>query len=63
MDAKIKILKDGNRITYVLARENESIPLVVVENGAIKIEMTRISSRELAYRLATVLEFAAAELD
>ena len=60
--AKLKILKDGNRTTYILVRENESIPLITVENGEIKIEIERISSRELAYRLASALEFAAAQM-
>ena len=59
---KLKILKDGSRTTYILVRENESIPLITVENGEIKIEIERISSRELTYHLASALEFAAAQM-
>jgi len=39
----LKILKDGNRITYILARENENIPLLTVENGVIRVEKRLIS--------------------
>jgi len=34
---QLKILKDGNRTTYILTRDGESIPLVSVEKD-IKVE-------------------------
>jgi len=54
----LKILKDGNHITYIYTTEKENIPLVSVENGEIKILINRISSEELAYRLAASIIFA-----
>jgi len=55
---EIKILKDGNRTTYILARENENIPLLTVENGEIRIEKERVSSPQVALMLASVLKHA-----
>jgi len=54
----LKILKDGNRITYILARDNENIPLVSVENGVIKVEKKRISDLEIYYSLIAALKVA-----
>ena len=58
MKEKLKILKDGNRITYILTRENENIPLVEVENGIIKVEKKRISDLEIFYSLIAALKVA-----
>jgi len=55
---KIKILRDRNRITYILTRENENIPLLTVENGEIKIEKERFSSPQVTLTLASVLKHA-----
>ncbi len=54
----VKILKDGNRTTYILARDGESIPLVSVGDGEIKVEKTRIGSEEIAYALIAALRHA-----
>jgi len=54
----IKILKEGNRITYILVREKENIPLVSVENGVIKVEKKRISDLEIFYSLIAALKVA-----
>ena len=54
----VKILKDGNRITYILARDGESIPLVSVEDGEIKVLKERITSPEIALLLASALKHA-----
>jgi len=56
--AKLKILKDGNRTTYILARDGESIPLVSVEGGEIKVLKERITSPEIALLLASALRHA-----
>ena len=57
--AKLKILKDGNRTTYILARDGESIPLVSVEGGGeIKVLKERITSPEIALLLASALRHA-----
>ena len=59
MDAgKIKIVKDGNRITYIYTTEKENIPLITLENGNIIVEKQRISSPEIALLLASVLKHA-----
>ena len=55
---RLKILKEGNRITYILTRENENIPLVEVENGVIKVEKKRISDLEIYYSLIAALKVA-----
>jgi len=55
---KVRIVKDGNRITYILARENENIPLVSVENGVIRVEKKRISDLEIFYSLIAALKVA-----
>jgi len=55
---KLKILRDGNRITYIYTTEKENIPLVEVENGEIKIEKERFSSPQVALMLASVLKHA-----
>ncbi len=54
---QLKILRDGNRTTYILARDGESIPLVSVEKD-IKVEKTRIGSEEIAYALIAALRHA-----
>jgi len=56
---KIKILKDGNRITYIYTTEKENIPLITLENSSIIVEKQRISSPEIALLLAFVLKHAA----
>ena len=56
---KIKILKDGNRITYIYTTEKENIPLITLENSSIIVEKQRISSPEIALLLASVLKHAA----
>jgi len=55
---RLKILRDGNRTTYILIRDGESIPLVSVEKD-IKVEKTRIRSEEIAYALIAALRHAA----
>ena len=55
---KIKILKDGNRTTYIYTTEKENIPLITLENGSIIVEKQRISSPEIALLLASVLKHA-----
>ena len=55
---EIKILKEGDSITYILTRENENIPLVEVENGVIKVEKKRISDLEIYYSLIAALKVA-----
>ena len=55
---KIKILKDGNRITYIYTTEKENIPLITLENSSIIVEKQRISSPEIALLLASVLKHA-----
>lgn len=55
---EIKILKDGNRITYILVREKENIPLVEVENGEIRVVQKRISDLEIFYSLIAALKVA-----
>ena len=55
---EIKILKDGNRITYIYTTEKENIPLITLENGNIIVEKQRISSPEIALLLASVLKHA-----
>ena len=55
---RLKILKDGNRITYIYTTEKENIPLITLENGNIIVEKQRISSSEIALLLASVLKHA-----
>ena len=55
---QLKILRDGNRITYILARDGESIPLVSVGDGEIKVLKGRITSPEIALLLASALKHA-----
>ena len=55
---KVRIVKDGNRITYILARGNENIPLLTVENGVIRVEKKRISDLEIFYSLVAALKVA-----
>ena len=55
---EIKILKEGNRITYIYTTEKENIPLITLENGNIIVEKQRISSPEIALLLASVLKHA-----
>jgi len=54
----LKILKDGNRITYILVREKENIPLVSVENGEIRVVQNRIPDLEIFYSLIAALKVA-----
>ena len=54
----LKILKDGNRISYIYATEKENIPLITLENDSIIIEKRRISSPEVALLLASALRHA-----
>jgi len=54
---QLKILRDGNRTTYILTRDGENIPLVSVEKD-IKVEKTRIGSEEIAYALIAALRHA-----
>ena len=55
---RVKIIKEGNRITYILARENENIPLLTVENGGIRIEKVRLVDYEVALTLIAALRHA-----
>ena len=55
---QLKILKEGDRITYILTRENENIPLVEVENGEIRVVQKRISDLEIYYSLIAALKVA-----
>jgi len=54
----VKILKDEKRTTYIFARDGESIPLVSVEGGEIKVLKERITSPEIALSLASALKHA-----
>ena len=58
MDAKIKILKDGNRITYIYASEREHTPLMTLVDGKIIVEKQCIYSAEVALSLASALKHA-----
>jgi len=55
---RLKILRDGNCITYILTRDGESIPLVSVGDGEIKVLKERITSPEIALSLASALKHA-----
>jgi len=55
---RLKILKEGDRITYILVREKENIPLVEVENGEIRVVQKRISDLEIFYSLIAALKVA-----
>ncbi|RLG02392.1 MAG: hypothetical protein DRN54_04630 [Thaumarchaeota archaeon] len=55
---RLKIIKEGNRITYILARENENIPLLTVENGEIRIEKVRLVDYEVSLTLIAALRHA-----
>jgi len=55
---KLKILRDGNRTTYIYTTEKENIPLITLENGNIIVEKQRISSPEITLLLASVLKHA-----
>jgi len=55
--SEVKILKEGNCITYILAREKENIPLVSVENGVIRLK-ARIENSEVAFALIAALRHA-----
>ena len=61
MPAALKILKDGNRITYILAREKENIPLVSVEDGVIRLK-ARIENSEVAFALIAALRHAVRQM-
>ena len=56
--SEVKILNEGNCITYILAREKENIPLVEVENGEIRVVKKRISDLEIFYSLIAALKVA-----
>jgi len=55
---KLKILKDGNRITYIYASEKENILLITLADGKIIIEKQCIYSAEVALSLASALKHA-----
>jgi len=55
---EIKILKEGNRITYIYTSERENIPLLTVENGEIRIEKVRLVDCEVAFALIAALRHA-----
>ena len=55
---QLKIIKEGNRITYIYTTEKENIPLITLENSSIIVEKQRISSPEIALLLASVLKHA-----
>jgi len=55
---EIKILKEGNRITYIYTTEKENIPLITLASDRIIVEKQRISSPEIALLLASVLKHA-----
>ena len=57
----LKIVKDGNRITYIYTTEKENIPLVSVENFEIRIEkqrIDRIENCDVAFALIAALRHA-----
>ena len=56
--AKLKIHRDKKRITYIFTRDSESIPLISIENGEIKVLKERITSPEIALSLASALKHA-----
>lgn len=60
---KLKILKEGKRITYILVRKKESSlltvePIITVENGEIRVEKKRITDLEEFYSLIAALKVA-----
>ena len=55
---KLKIHRDEKRITYIFTRDSESIPLISIENGEIKVLKERITSPEIALSLASALKHA-----
>jgi len=55
---QLKIIKEGNRITYIYTTEKENIPLITLENSSIIVEKQHISSPEIALLLASVLKHA-----
>jgi len=54
----LKILKDGNCITYILVRDNENIPLLTVEDGKLSVEKTSTEDYEVAFALIAALKHA-----
>ena len=54
----LKILKDGNRITYILVRDNENIPLLTVEDGKLSVEKTSTEDYEVVLALIAALRHA-----
>ena len=54
----LKIVKDGNRITYILVREKENIPLLAVEDGKLIVEKTSTEDYEVAFALIAALKHA-----
>jgi len=54
----LKILKDGNRITYILVRDNENIPLLTVEDGKLSVEKTSTEDYEVTLALIAALRHA-----
>ena len=60
---KLKILKDGNRITYIYTTEKENIPLITLADGKIIIEKPCIYSAEVALSLASALKHAASTMN
>jgi len=61
MPAALKILKEGNRITYIYTTEKENIPLVSVENGVIRLK-ARIENNEVAFALIAALRHAVRQM-
>jgi len=57
----VKILKDGNRTTYIYTTEKENIPLVSVGNGVIRLK-ARIENSEVAFALIAALRHAARQM-
>ena len=62
-EGKLKILKDGTRITYIYATEKENIPLITLADGKIIIEKQCIYSAEVALSLTSALEHAVSMMD
>ena len=60
---EIKILKEGNRITYIYTTEKENIPLLTLADGKIIIEKQSIHSPEIALLLASALRHAVGMLN
>jgi len=62
-EGKLKILKDGTRITYIYTTEKENIPLITLADGKIIIEKQCIYSAEVALSLTSALKHAVSMMD